>query len=46
MAFVAFLIGLGIVIEGVHQAHSYFVEPKATASAASNMTDGSAAKQQ
>ncbi len=33
MAFIAFLIGLGIVMEGVNQAHSYFAGPKASVSA-------------
>jgi hypothetical protein len=46
MAFIAFLIGLGVVMEGVDRAHSYFAGPKATASAASDATDGRAEKQQ
>jgi hypothetical protein len=48
MAFIAFLIGLGIVMEGVNQAHSYFVGPTASvsASAPSDATDGRANKQQ
>ncbi|RKE74043.1 hypothetical protein [Pseudorhodoplanes sinuspersici] len=44
MAFIAFLIGLGIVMEGVNQAHSYFAGPKASASAPSDMTNGRAVK--
>ena len=44
MAFIAVLIGLGIVMEGVNQAHSYFAGPKATASAASDVTNGRAVK--
>ena len=47
MAFIAFLIGLGIVVEGVNQAQSYFAGPtvSASTSASSDMTDGRAAKQ-
>ena len=45
MAFIAFLIGLGIVVEGVNQAQSYFAGPTVSASASSEMTDGRAAKQ-
>ena len=47
MAFVAFLIGLGIVMEGANQAHSYFAGPKASVSAtiSSDATDGRANKQ-
>jgi hypothetical protein len=45
MAFIAFLIGLGIVVEGVNQAQSYFAGPAVSASTSSNMTDGRAAKQ-
>lgn len=44
MAFIAFLIGLGIVMEGANQAQSYFAGPQASASVASDATDGRAAK--
>ncbi len=46
MAFIAFLIGLGIVMEGYNQAHSYLSGPKTTASAAVSTTDGRADKDQ
>lgn len=44
MGFIALLIGLGVVMEGYNQAHSYFSGQKAAASIASDVTDGRASK--
>ena len=46
MAFIAFLIGLGIAMEGYNQAHSYLSGSQAVASTASETTDGRAVKDQ
>jgi len=42
MAFIAFLIGLGIVMEGFTQAHSYFSRTNAAAVMSTNATDARA----